>query len=201
MNSDKKLSLENVFAKQINPQIANVNFSLRKQKIQNYNPFIIQFQSKSTSTQIEIIQKITYEWKKLNNETQKIKITGRQGHDGFLVFAIDHPSFNNLIIEQSPQTIGNIRINVKQTPILPSEHSLIIHRVFKEWDITDIQNNLKEKYPYFRKATRIMGKNGILTQMIRTDFSTSKSVQQLLNEECVSIGQSIHQVRSYFASV
>ncbi|CAF2402396.1 unnamed protein product [Rotaria sp. Silwood2] len=133
--------------------------------------------------------------KKLNNETQKIKITDRQGHDGFLVFAMDQSSFNNLMIGQWPQTIDNIRINVKQPRILPSEHSLIIHCVFKKWDITEINNKLKEKYPYFRKATRIIDQNGTPTQMIRADFNTSNSVQQLLKEEYISIGQSIHQIR------
>ncbi len=151
-------------------------------------PFIVKFKSSLTLTPLEIIQQITKEWQITNNNSLPIKITGRQGHDGFLLFPMDQQSFNNLMIGQWPQKIQNISIDVKQPRILPPDNSLVIYRVFKDWDITEINNNLKEKYPTFKSATRIISKDGTPTQMIRADFHTSDSVQQLLKEGHLEIG-------------
>jgi len=105
------------------------------------------------------------------------------------------------MIGQWSQKIQNISIDVKQPRILPPDNSLVIYRVFKDWDITEINNNFQDKYPTFRNATRIISKDGTPTQMIRADFHASESVQQLLKEGHLAIGQSIHQVRSYYAPV
>ena len=175
------------------------NIQINTKEFHNFHPFIIQFQSKPTLTQLEIIQQMTIEWEKINNLLKNIKITGRQGHDGFLIFAMNQESFNKLMIGQWPNKIANISINIKQPRLLPPEHSIIIYRVFKDWDINEINIKLKEQYSSFRKATRIIAKTGTPTQMIRADFNTSDTVQQLLKEGYLSIGNSIHQIRLYFA--
>ena len=119
----------------------------------------------------------------------------------FFFFPLDQQSFTNLMIGQWSQKIQNTSIDIKQPRILPPDNSLIIYRVFKDWDITEINNNLQDKYSTFRNATRIISKDGTPTQMIRADFNTSESVQQILTEGHLEIGQSIHQVRSYYAPV
>ncbi len=61
---------------------------------------------------------------------------------------MDQQSFNKLMTGQWPNKIANISINVKQPRILPSEHSLLIYCVFKDWDIlkkliTNEKNNIQ----------------------------------------------------------
>ncbi|CAF2864043.1 unnamed protein product [Rotaria sp. Silwood2] len=196
-----KASLMDTASTQKIQQQVSYNPHLHNHEIQKYHPFIIKFQSQPTISPLDIIQNVMHEWEKMNNNLLQIKITGRQGHDGFLIFPMDQQSFNNLMTGQWPSKIANLLITVKQPRVLPSENSLIIHRVFKDWNITEINNKLKEHYSNFRNAVRIIAKNGTPTQLVRADFNTSKSVQQLLNEGHILIGQSLHQVRAYFAPV
>jgi len=57
--------------------------------IQKYHPFIVKCKTSLTLTPLEIIQQITQEWQITNNNSLPIKITGRQGYDGFLLFPMD----------------------------------------------------------------------------------------------------------------
>ena len=49
--------------------------------------FTVKFKSSLILIPLEIIQQIIQEWKITNNDSLRIKITGRQGYDGFLLFS------------------------------------------------------------------------------------------------------------------
>ena len=99
-----------------------------------------------------------------------------------LIFVKNSLSYSFLYPEiKWPNRLGDEDFTIDRQPVIPPQLALIITNVSYKTNLSEFENDLKNKYEKIIKVTRLKNWNQFDTKFVKVDFSSAKIRDNILN--------------------
>jgi hypothetical protein len=152
-----------------------------------FPPFRLTFENENKPSELSII-------KDLNKQSHLCLSHGRytsfDKKNHFLLYANSTEQFERLMVKNTwPSKICNLDYSLNIPTRVPTSFSIVATGIPAQWDIHELETDIKKQYSTVVKVERLFVKGGIPISKVRIDFSANRELSVILKNKRILLDE------------
>ncbi|CAF4711565.1 unnamed protein product, partial [Rotaria sp. Silwood2] len=168
-----------------------------------FPPFILHFKRSKINDKAIIDELLNFSKVKYSFDLElagfrSSSIRSNDNECNLLLFVKNSLSFSFLYSDiKWPDKLGDEAFTINRQPAIPPQLALIITNVSYKTNLNEFENDLKVRYENIAKVIRLKNRNQFDTKLVKVEFSSSKTRDDILSNGSIMVHYVKHDVKEF----